>query len=1200
MRILLPIFLFLIFGTGNIMAQTSVEGKVVNAETGEPVDFATVALYRNNVLVAATDTDLDGNYFFSDVTPGTYDIQASLVGFAPKRINGVLVGSGQVTRVNIQLSTDAQLLDVVEIVDYKVPLIQLDQTTTGTTITAQSIANLPLKEINAIVATAAGVSTTDGSTPAIRGSRSNETAYFIDGIRVSGSLIPQSEIEQMQVITGGIEARYGDVTSGMITITSKGPSNQFSGGVEFETSEGLDGFGYNLLMANFAGPILKNEKGQSILGFRFSGQYRDIADARPSAIGVYRAPESVIRQLEAAPTYKIGNTNFPAAERLTTADLGGGPIKARPNVGDIDLNVTGRIDARLSDNIDISLSGNFVNARNRFDVNQAWAILNWVNNPYQYVNRRRVNFSFRHKLGSQSFSADSDKVPSSIRNIFYQIQLGYEKVNSREEDFRHEDRLFEYGYFGVQEASWEPIVGFASEPDGGFTFRHVGYTPVIGEFIPDANTNPTLALLGNNENGFLRSELQSVFSNLYLNPGQVYNRYGKGEQDIFTFNLNSGFDLFPGGSDKGRHSIQFGLMYEQRIQRSYTLAPVGLWRLGNILVNRNIVGIDTNVIVGTIQAFDPFLGVVRDFDQYQTLVEINDKDKFFFALRDKLGISYNSYFNLSSLSPNQLSLDLFSPQELTDQGLIRYHGYDYLGNRIGSNVTFEDFYTRKGPDGRRTFEVAPFLPIYGAAYIQDKFSYKDIIFRLGLRMDYYDANRKVLIDPYSLYDIESARDYAERTGKTLPSSIGDDYKVYVDGEESDEIVGYRKGEQWFLPNGTAVSNGNVIFNGGIVYPSYKGRFDGRVLNIQDPNFDINTSFKDYEPQLNLMPRLAFSFPISEDAGFFAHYDVLYQRPTSNTQMSPLDYFYFEGIGSSGPANEPNLLPVRTVDYEAGFQQKISSSSALKISAYYKEMKDLIQNRVYANVPSPINQYEAYGNLDFGTVKGFTFQYDLRRTGNLELSATYTLQFADGSGSDANSSRGLNIRGPIRTLTPLSFDERHRITANIDYRYGSGNRYNGPKIGNLNILENTGINFTVITVSGQPYTRRQTPSQFGGDGFVGSLNGARKPWTFNIDMRADKRFVVTKSSTSNRSLNANVYLRVQNLLNIKNIRNVYPVTGDPNDDGYLVSQFGIDRIRELERNGQNADIFIEQYAWRLANPNNFVLPRRIYVGVIFDF
>jgi hypothetical protein len=49
-----------------------------------------------------------------------------------------------------------------------------------------------------------------------------------------------------------------------------------------------------------------------------------------------------------------------------------------------------------------------------------------------------------------------------------------------------------------------------------------------------------------------------------------------------------------------------------------------------------------------------------------------------------------------------------------------------------------------------------------------------------------------------------------------------------------------------------------------------------------------------------------------------------------------------------------------------------------------------------------NSYKTYGNRDFGTVKGLTIAYDLRRTGNVRLTANYTLQFAEGTGSDATS------------------------------------------------------------------------------------------------------------------------------------------------------------------------------------------------------
>lgn len=134
-------------------------------------------------------------------------------------------------------------------------------------------------------------------------------------------------------------------------------------------------------------------------------------------------------------------------------------------------------------------------------------------------------------------------------------------------------------------------------------------------------------------------------------------------------------------------------------------------------------------------------------------------------------------------------------------------------------------------------------------------------------MDYYDANTRVLRDPYALYEIENANDYYARVGEAKPESVGNDYSVYVQDGESDKVVAFRKADQWYLPNGTAVSGGNAIFQGGIVTPSYAGKKSGRILDIQNDEFDPNTSFVDYKPQINFMPRMAFSFPISEDAGF---------------------------------------------------------------------------------------------------------------------------------------------------------------------------------------------------------------------------------------------------------------------------------------------------------------------------------------------
>jgi outer membrane receptor protein involved in Fe transport len=541
---------------------------------------------------------------------------------------------------------------------------------------------------------------------------------------------------------------------------------------------------------------------------------------------------------------------------------------------------------------------------------------------------------------------------------------------------------------------------------------------------------------------------------------------------------------------------------------------------------------------------------------------------------------------------------MFSARELNDFNfgglqIIDYFGYDYLGNFYDGN--FDDYFTAVDPvTGLRTFPVAPNRPIYGAAFVQDKFTFKDIIFRLGVRVDRYDANTRVLKDNYSLYEIINASDYHTEFGGERPGNIGEDYKVYSTDESGSEVLAYRTGDQWFEANGTPVNNPALIFQGGVVNPVYAAQQPrGNANYIKEIGFDPDASFEDYEVQVNVMPRLAFSFPISDEANFFAHYDILVQRPPSNTIATAQDYYYFYDRTNVVKEN-PNLRPERTVDYEVGFQQKLSNSSALKISAYYKEMRDMIQRRTFFPVPV-IGQYTTFDNQDFGTVKGFTFQYDLRRTGNITINANYTLQFADGTGSDANSQRGLTSRGNLRTLFPLNFDERHRIVATIDYRYGSGKSYNGPRVGGVDILSNFGVNLQTIAVSGRPYTAKLLPNQpLESAGTVGSLNGARKPWNFTLNLRVDKNFNLGER------FGLNVYCRISNLLDQRNIINVYEATGSPEDDGYLTSAAGVGQLASIDSSVRELGAYLASYQWRVLNPNFFSLPRRIYLGAIFDF
>ena len=91
---------------------------------------------------------------------------------------------------------------------------------------------------------------------------------------------------------------------------------------------------------------------------------------------------------------------------------------------------------------------------------------------------------------------------------------------------------------------------------------------------------------------------------------------------------------------------------------------------------------------------------------------------------------------------------------------------------------------------------------------------------------------------------------------------------------------------------------------------------------------------------------------------------------------------------------------KTVDFELGFAQTLNLNSSLTLSAFYRELRDMIQV-VKTNYSYPVS-YLTYGNIDFSTVKGFSALYDLRRSGNVSMSANYTLQFANGTGSSATS------------------------------------------------------------------------------------------------------------------------------------------------------------------------------------------------------
>lgn len=1194
-------------GTGTI------KGIVMDGDLGETVPFANVVLELNGNQVTGTVTDIDGNFTFKSISPGKYDIVISFVGYQTIKIEGIEVNADRITILEEKQTTISagQALEEVQVIGYKVPLIKKDGGS-ETTVTAEEIQKMPGRTATSVAVTTAGVYSQDGEVGSIRGSRSEATDTYIDGVKVRGSAaLPQSALEQVTVVTGGLPAQYGDATGGVISITTKGPSRTYFGSAELTSSQYLDAFGYNLGAFSLSGPLIMvkdkadTTKKKPLFGFFVSGEASYVKDPSPSAIGAYKVNDDLLGYLEENPIRPSGlltGGSFANSEFVHTSDLV--HTKYRNNVARQGLNIAGKLDLNTSSNTNLTFGGSIDLNKSRI-YSYSNALFNYDNNGEIVNNDWRVFGRFTQRFNSTP-PKEGEKAPV-ITNAYYSIQADFTKENTLVQDPNHKDNLFKYGHVGKFTTYTQNTYGFGIDTATGlYGLLLNGFRDTLFAFEP-SESNSLLANYteqfynqndreGNYENfsqvqqngGLLNGQTPDGVYGLWSNTGAPYNAYQKVDNEQYRITGTGSIDL-------KNHSFTLGFEYEQRVDRFIGYAPVALWTLMRQYANNHIEQLD---IANPHPVYDEN-GIFLDTINYDRFYDGNAQAFFDLKTREALGLATDGldWIDVDSYDPELYDISFFSADELLNNGnnLVSYYGYDPYGNKLDGSPSFDDFFDATDEYGNKTRPVDAFRPIYIAGYLQDKFAFKDLIFNVGVRVDRYDANQKVLKDRYSLYTTRTAGEVSDIDGNPVdhPGNIGNDYVVYVnDASNPTAINGYRSGDTWYNAQGQEITDPTVLAaNSGIVTPYLVG----------EPGDQITAdAFEDYTPQINLMPRISFSFPISEEALFFAHYDVLTKRPDVGNRLDMIDYFFL--ANRTNVVDNPNLLPEKTIDYEIGFQQKISQSSALKLSAFYREMRNMIQ---VVNVTGAYpRSYTTYGNLDFGTVKGVSASYDLRRTGNVQLRASYTLQFADGTGS--NSTTGLNLINAgfanLRNIFPLNFDQRHNLVLTTDYRYGSGSDYNGPIMFGKQILSNVGLNVIARAGSGTPYTRQSNATIVTGGGrslIVGSINGSRLPWQFRVDARLDKDIPLTlnkKEGKKKKMGNLNVYLQVLNLLNNKNVIAVYRKTGNPNDDGYLAAAEFQNEISS--KNDEQA--FRDLYSVYVNNPNNYSLPRRIRLGVLFTF
>jgi len=393
----------------------------------------------------------------------------------------------------------------------------------------------------------------------------------------------------------------------------------------------------------------------------------------------------------------------------------------------------------------------------------------------------------------------------------------------------------------------------------------------------------------------------------------------------------------------------------------------------------------------------------------------------------------------------------------------------------------------------------------------------------------------------------------------------------------------------------------LVVNAGLRfdYFDYKAKRLKNLQNPFDPDGDEDAlsgvldedDVEDSEKFSRLSPRLGISFPVSEKTQMHINYGKFFQRP--DLVRLYVGYQFFEARvteGSYAPIGSPNLEPEKTTQYEVGVTHQLSDNMVFNLTAYYKDVQDLTQ--IFHQSPAVPNVYDYYSNTDFGTIKGVDFGLTMRRTRNIRFDLNYSLSYATGTGSYANTQYVIawqNPDDPPKSTHPLDYDQRHSLSGVFDFRLGA---QEGPRVGDYYPLENFGLNILATAGSGTPYTPMGVYDE-ATEAAVnpkpdGEINSARKPWTYSVDLKMERRFKYA-------NFDFVPYIWVRNLFDTENVLGVYEGSGKATVTGYLETPPGQTSIVA------NADQqYKEKYELKQFNPTNYANPRMIMAGLRVSF
>ena len=258
------ISIFLIF-VSNLFAQSTgkLTGKITDKASGDPLPGVNIILQGTYYGAA---TDIEGRFKISKINPGTYTVKISLIGYKTMKYTGIKITSGRTTELNVKLQETVLTMGQDVVVVGKKALVDVEETQSKRSVSRDEIEMAVVEDVKDLVSQQAGVIKSNNEIH-IRGGRSYENAFLLDGVSVQDPLagtgfglqLSSNAIEEVEVITGGFNAEYGQATSGIVNVKTREGHDKYSGSISYKRDNFGNNSSYNVfnvevLEANLSGP----------------------------------------------------------------------------------------------------------------------------------------------------------------------------------------------------------------------------------------------------------------------------------------------------------------------------------------------------------------------------------------------------------------------------------------------------------------------------------------------------------------------------------------------------------------------------------------------------------------------------------------------------------------------------------------------------------------------------------------------------------------------------------------------------------------------------------------------------------------------------------------------------------------------------------------------------------------------------------